>query len=30
MRDQISDVGLNQTSPSAWGNITDGVPQGSV
>jgi len=30
MRDQLSDVGLNQTSPSAWGNITDGVPQGSV
>jgi len=30
MRVQISDVGLNQTSPSAWGKITDGVPQGSV
>jgi len=30
MRVKISDVGLNQTSPSAWGKITDGVPQGSV
>jgi hypothetical protein len=30
MRVQISDVGLNQTSSSAWEKITDGVPQGSV
>jgi len=30
MRVQISDVGLNQTSPSVWGKIPDGVPQGSV
>jgi len=30
MRVQISDVGLNQTSPSAWGKITDRVSQGSV
>jgi len=30
MRVQISDVGLNQTSPSAWEKITDGVPQESV
>jgi len=30
MRVQISDVELNQTSSSAWGKITDGVPQGSV
>jgi len=30
MRVQIFNVGLNQTSPSAWGKITDGVPQGSV
>jgi len=30
MRVQISDVGLNQTSSSAWGKITDVVPQGSV
>ena len=30
MRVQISDVGLNQTSPSACGKITDSVPQGSV
>jgi len=29
MRFQISDVRLNP-SPSAWGKITDGVPQGSV
>ena len=27
---QISDVGLNKTSPSAWGKITDGVPACSV
>ena len=26
---QISDVGLNQMSSSAWEKITDGVPQGS-
>ena len=25
MRVQISDVGLNQTSPSAWEKITDGI-----
>jgi len=30
MRVRISDVGLNQTSSSAWEKITDGVPQGSV
>jgi len=30
MRVQISDVGLNQTSSSAWGKITDSVPQGLV
>ena len=30
MRVQISDVGLNQMSSSAWEKITDGVPQGSV
>ena len=30
MRVQISDIGLNQTSSSAWGKITDGVPQGLV
>jgi hypothetical protein len=30
MRVQISDERLNQTSFSAWENITDGVPQGSV
>ena len=30
MRVQISDVGLNQMSFSAWEKITDGVPQGSV
>jgi len=30
MRVLISDEGLNQTSFSAWGKITDGVPQGSV
>jgi hypothetical protein len=30
MRVQISDEELNQTSFSAWGKITDGVPQGSV
>jgi len=27
---QISDVGLNQTSSSAWGKMTDGVPQDLV
>jgi len=27
---QISDVGLNQTSSTAWGKITDSVPQGLV
>jgi len=27
---QISDVQLNQTSSSAWGKITDGVPQSLV
>jgi len=30
MRVQISDVRLNQTSSSAWGKITNSVPQGSV
>ena len=30
MRVQILDVGVNQTSFSAWEKITDGVPQGSV
>ena len=30
MRVQISDVGLNQTSSSAWEKITDGVLQGSA
>ena len=30
MRVQISDVGLNQTSSSAWEKITDCVPQGLV
>ena len=30
MRVQISDVGLNQVSSSAWEKIADGVPQGSV
>ena len=30
MRVQISDAGLNKTSPSAWGKITDSVPHGSV
>jgi hypothetical protein len=30
MRVQISDVELNQTRSSAWGKITDCVPQGSV
>jgi len=30
VRVKISYVGLNQTSSSAWGKITDGEPQGSV
>ena len=30
MRVQISDVGLNETSSSAWEKINDGVPQGLV
>ena len=30
MRVQLLAVGLNQTSSSAWGKITDSVPQGSV